>query len=297
MKSVWPNDDGSALLLQEMFGYLLTPETKLQAMFFLIGPKRSGRGTIGRVLQELVGRRNTTWPSLRKMGGQFGLQALIAKQLALVGDLQLGPRADLDAIVEDLLKITGEDSVTVDRKHKEAWEGRLSVRFVVMSNKVPRLPNESGALAARLIPLKFTISHAGKEDRDLGDRLHAELPGILNWAIEGWRRLRERGRFVLPEASKEVLQEFADAASPPIAFAREKCLVDPGVRIEKAALYAAWCAWCRDQGRLPGTAAEFGRDLLAAMGEKVIESRPWIGGSRVYCYSGICLAEDDPLFK
>jgi P4 family phage/plasmid primase-like protien len=303
---IWPEDQGSINTLQEMMGYLLTPETRLQAMFLLCGPPRSGRGTIGRVLRELVGPQNTCSPSLGKIGTPFGLEPLIAKQLALVGDLQLGSKTDVAALVEDLLRITGEDSISVNRKQKTAWEGRLAVRFVIMTNEVPRLPNASGALAARLVPLRFTKSWLGKEDRELDGRLRVELPGILNWAVEGWRRLRVRGHFLLPDASQEVLQEFADAASPVSAFVREECVVAPNASIEKTALYEAWCRWCVRRGRPAGTAETFGHELLAAMGERARSGRPRVNGKRLYTYEGIDLAPqpaavppaeaDDPIF-
>lgn len=40
--------------LQEMFGYLLSGDTSAQKMFMLVGPKRGGKGTIGRVLHSVA---------------------------------------------------------------------------------------------------------------------------------------------------------------------------------------------------------------------------------------------------
>ncbi len=72
---------------------------------------------------------------------------------------------------------------------------------MLISNELPWLTDASGALVSRLVILRFTESFYGREDQGLFDRLVAELPGILLWAMEGWRRLRERGHFVQPKTA------------------------------------------------------------------------------------------------
>ena len=92
----------------------------------------------------------------------------------------------------------------------------------------PRTPvPEQRLQRRRLILLTLTESFYGKEDLNLKDRLHAELPGILNWSIEGWKRLRERGHFKQPKSSRDLVQELEDLASPISAFIRDCCDLDP----------------------------------------------------------------------
>jgi len=93
-----------------------------------------------------------------------------------------------------------------------------------------------------------------------------ELPGIANWAIEGWKLLQERGRIESPESSRESIEELCDLGSPVSAFVRDCCQVGNGYEAERGALYQAWCAWCEAEGRNhPGTTESFGRDLRAAV--------------------------------
>jgi len=84
----------------------------------------------------------------------------------------------------------------VDRKHQEPVTGKLLTRLMILTNELPRLGDASGALSGRMIVLRMSESFYGREDIALTDKLLAERPGILLWAIEGWRRLRERGRFI-----------------------------------------------------------------------------------------------------
>ena len=95
---------------------MLSADTSQQKMLLIVGPKRSGKGTIGRVLQALLGHSNVVGPTLASLQTNFGLAPLIGKPLAIISDARLGGRSDQASIAERLLSISGEDAVTIDRK-------------------------------------------------------------------------------------------------------------------------------------------------------------------------------------
>jgi putative DNA primase/helicase len=265
LKSVWPNDPDSIATLQEWFGYCLLPDTRQQKILALIGPKRAGKDTIGRVLSNLVGTDNTAGPTLASLASAFGLAPLIGKPLAIVSDARITGRTDSGIIIERLLTISGEGRVTIDRKYLEAWTGKLTTRFVLISNELPRLTDASGALASRLVILRLTESFYGKEDKGLFNRLVPELPGILLWAIQGWRRLQQRGHFLQPESGATLVEAMEELSSPILAFTRDLCEIGPGKEIECKILFARWQNWCDGVGRREyGTIQSFGKDLAAA---------------------------------
>jgi len=291
LQTIWPNDPQAIETLQEIFGLCLTAETKYQKAFLIVGPKRSGKGTIARVLTQVLGAANVCGPTLSGLATNFGLQPLIGKRLAIISDARLGGKADAQVIVERLLAITGEDALTIDRKFRDAWTGRLDVRFLLLTNELPRLTDSSGALAGRLIILTMTRSFYGKEDLGLGARLTRELPGILPWAIAGWQRLTARGYFVPPKSSEDAMRDLADLGSPISAFLRDRCIVGPGYSVRVDELYSSWCRWCEDQGRdHPGTKATFGRDLSAAVpGLKVTQHEDEKTKVRHRYYNGVTM--------
>lgn len=291
--AVFPDADATALL-QEWFGYYLLPDTSQEKMLLMVGPPRSGKGTIQKVLTELVGRTNVCAPSIKSLGGNFGLQPMIGKQVAFLSDIRIGSGSDRAAITETLLRITGRDDVTADRKNKEAWTGRLAVRFFIATNEMPSLSDNSPALANRFVPLILERSFLGKEDPTLADRLIKELPGILNWSLVGWRRLRDRGHFSLPAASKEAIGEIMELGSPVAAFIRDTCHVAPGHRVEKERLFAAWQRWCEANNLAPGRMEHFARSLRAVTSHQVDSARPSIDGQRTYVFEGISLAPEPP---
>jgi putative DNA primase/helicase len=287
LNELFPGDAAAQSTLQEITGLALTGDTSHQKIFLLVGPKRSGKGTIGHVFRELVGRENAASPTMASLGTQFGLWPLIDRRIAIVPDARLDGR-DSRKTVENLLSISGEDALTIDRKYLEHWTGRLSVRFLILTNELPRFADASGALASRFVILNLTNSFYGKEDLDLKRKLFAELPGILNWALEGLDRLRKRGRFEMPESSRAALQQMEDLASPIAAFVRERCDLGHSLRVEKPRLYREWQRWCEGQGEKPDTARIFGRNLTAAFSGV----RPGHSSS-TKLYTGIALKGDD----
>ncbi len=295
LREVWPDDPASIDTLQEWFGYLLTPDTRQQKILFLLGPRRGGKGTITRVLRELVGPANVAGPTLGSLSTNFGLWPLLGKSVAIVSDARLSGRSDSAVITERLLSISGEDALTVDRKHRVPLTAKLNARFVIVSNELPRLGDASGALSGRLILLRLTRSWFGCEDHHLFDRLRGELPGILLWAVAGWRRLRDRGRFVQPQSAAELVEEMEDLSSPVGAFVRERCRIVLGERVEVGELYREWRSWCETHGRKePGTEETFGRDLRAAV-PSIGKARPRTPEGRLHFYTGIRFRRDsDP---
>lgn len=288
---LWPNDIAAVSLLQEWAGYLLLPDTSQQKIALLIGPRRSGKGTIGRILARLVGISNTCAPTLASLGTNFGLQPLLGKTLALISDARLSARTDAAIVVERLLSLSGEDAQTVDRKHISPVTTRLPVRFMILTNELPRLQDTSGALVGRLLILRMTESWYGREDVTLTDRLLSELSGILLWALEGWRRLRQRGHFLQPASAQSLLQQLENLSSPVGEFLRERCSVGPAQKVFVSDLYRAWRLWCESKGREATTEQTFGRDLHAAVPDLDV-TQPRVGGSRMRQYVGVGLRDD-----
>ena len=291
LNELWLEDMASQATLQEWIGYLLTPRTNLQKIFMIVGPKRSGKGTIGRVIRMLLGDRNVCGPTLSNMAEQFGLSILIGKSAAIIADARIGGRTDTATVTERLLSISGEDTLSIPRKYLPDWNGKLPTRFMIMTNELPRIEDVSGALASRFIVLTLSQSFYGREDHGLIEKFIPELPGILLWALEGWDRLQDRGRFIQPNSAAELIQQFEDLGSPIGAFLRECCEVGSGFEVLQSRLFEAWKSWCEENGREhPGNVQMFGRNLRAAV-PWLRESQPRVAGTRLRYYQGIRLRE------
>lgn len=288
LTQVWPDDPDSITALQEWFGYVLSGRTDQQKILLVVGPSRSGKGTIARVLKELVGKENLAGPTLAGLGTNFGLSTLVGKPLAVISDARLSGN-DNSQVVERLLTISGEDTIDVDRKYRQPWTGKLPTRLVILSNELPHFGDSSGVIARRFVVLNTRVSWLGKEDPTLTDRLTAEMPGILNWALEGLARLQRTRRITEPPSSREAVTTMQDTSSPTSAFVRERCTTGPTHSVPVDTLWAAWQEWAEDNGVKRGTKQVFGRNLLSVV-PQLNRSRPRDAyGQRMATYNGITL--------
>ena len=84
LDELWEGETETIGALQELFGYLVSGDTRQQKMALLVGPKRAGKGTINRVLTRMIGPHNVAGPTLASLGTNFGLQDLIGKPVAVI---------------------------------------------------------------------------------------------------------------------------------------------------------------------------------------------------------------------
>jgi putative DNA primase/helicase len=262
LASLW-DDEESHLTLQEIFGYLLTLDTSYQKAFMIVGPERSGKGTIARIITTIIGEQWVASPALAAFGREFGIEDLVGKTLATISDARLDIGVSAGLLAENLLRITGEDYITIPRKYLKAWAGKLPVRFLLLTNELPHFRDPSGALPHRFIVLRTLKSFRHVEDLTLERRLKSELPGILNWSIEGLIRLRERGRFVQPKVGVEAADHLAEIANPLASFVDEACVLGSNCEILFSGLYKNYVEWCKSKGIKPSYDSIFSRDLRA----------------------------------
>ena len=289
LDQLWPSDRESVQCLQTWFGLMLTPSTQYQKALLLVGPKRSGKETVARVLRRLVGPANVCAPTLGSLAANFGLAPLLGKSVAIISNARLSGRTDQSAVVERLLTITGEDALSIDRKYQTAVTTKLPTRFMLLTNELPKLADVSGALSSRFIILTLTESWYGKEDHGLTDRLLPELPSILLWAIRGWELLRDQGRLIQPESGRELVQELDDLSSPIGAFVRDRCVVGAEHTVAVDTLFEHWKQWCEASGKgHHGDKATFGRNLRASV-TSIRHRQSRDGFSRSYVYEGIAI--------
>lgn len=303
VEQVFGHDPTAVETLQEIMGYLLTQDTSLQKMFFILGKRRSGKGTIARVITALLGAHNVISPTLASLvRSDFGLQQLIGRQAAIFADAAFtGSRKDQVEVVEHLKRISGEDWISINRKNKDYWSGRLTTRLLLMANGMPTLSDNSHAFAGRAIILQTGQSFYGREDPCLTDRLLTELPGVMNWALEGLARLRARApapHFRQPESGEQALQALRDVTSPISVFVRE--VLETGsteeYKIPVKRCYALWERWCTENGHPPGSKQQLSNNLDEYL-DSIYTRRVGPRDSQIWHYVGIREANPDRAFS
>jgi len=301
LDSIWPPPPDTTTthpaqdLLQEWFGYVLSGRTDFQKMMLLNGPTRGGRGTIGRVLTALLGEGNVAGLRLDDLGENFGMAHLIGKPLAIVGDERFSGRR-MSEVVSALLMITGEDPIPVNRKRRDRWNGKLPTRLMLFSNELQKLSDASAAIIGRILVLRMTESWLGREDIGLLDRLLGELPGILNWALEGLRWLIANGKFTEDPGAAEIVAQMTALASPMRTYVEENCVVGKDLETNTAALYHDHCAWRKANGHMAIANNTFGASLRAAFPHIIVKKTTRPDRSQFRVYVGIRLRTPRDVF-
>jgi len=272
-------------LLQQYMGYCLSKDVKYQKALVLVGKSRSGKGTIAKVLESLIGEENTTGFSLNDLDNQFGLGKLLNKQLAVIGEIQIGKKSDIQAIIERLKSIVGDDTVSIDIKHEDSISVKLKAKFLFQTNTMPNLKDSSGAVAQRLLFISHTKSFEKNNDPNLINKLLVELPGIANWAIDGLKQLTQQNEFIEGINHDATIAGFERSSCPVKSFVCEKCVVHNSLNagdipdknltnelvwIEKDQLYLSYCHWVSENEieTIPNTTFFFKQlyDLFPKMG-------------------------------
>jgi putative DNA primase/helicase len=267
LDELWGDDQESKDQLHEFMGLCLTLDTSFHKILLIVGPTRSGKGTIFRIMRVILGAENIAAPTTDSLVHRFGLQPLLGKPLAIIGDARFSGR-DIQIVIERLLTLTGDDAITVDRKNRDPVSVLLPTRFMIGANEMPRLPDNAGAIANRIQPLQLTRSFLGHEDRGLDTALAQEKAGILALMIEGLRRLYRQG-FTEPAYQKALIQDLEELGSPIRPFIRERCVLGADQQVTITALWSAWLKWCSDQDQQQpfSTSSVFGRSLRSCCPE------------------------------
>ena len=266
VESLWPGDEPQAQHLAEWMGYLLTPDRSQQKMLLLVGASGSGKGTIARVIRQLVGAGNCAAPTVDSLSGEFGVAPLIGKSVAIFGDAKFDKKTPMATLTGRIMNITGEDVLTINRKNRDHFTARLNTRFVMLANDMPDFGAAAREMTRRWSILTFSESFIGREDTQLDRKLQAELPGIFNWAVEGWTRFKARGHFAETEAGREVADEMLALGSPVSAFVKSRCRTGAMYTTPMKPLFDEWKRYCGASNILDvGSVNRFARDIRACV--------------------------------
>jgi putative DNA primase/helicase len=210
------NDKDLFDYMQQVMGSCLEGRPGLRSFYFIFGPKGTGKSTFIRVLEALLGpyQAATDFSSLTE--GRFGANPGSASpHLAMLKGKRMVSAAEargtkqLDAA--RIKQLIGGDIITARFLHQDLFEFRFEATLIMSGNDMPRIVGDD-SIWDKFKPFPF-LHEIEAEDPDFEEReLLPELSGILNFAIEGLRRLRaSRYRLAEPKAVTDARSaEFAE---------------------------------------------------------------------------------------
>ena len=278
-------------LLQEFIGYCLLPTTELERWGFFYGRPRAGKTLILDVLRSFRDEAASGSLELHKLAGEFAASPFLGKRLLITDET---PTKIPNASVAEtfLLRVIGNGRHNVSIKYRDAVDGaHIPAKVIMASNSLPRFSNVGNSLFNKLLPIEFKVSHEGNENPSIKRDILKEKAGIAVWAMEGARRLLERGHFVLPESSAELLRTYQLSANPLLSFVYTRCTLGPNLSCTSTDLYREYCNWC-DENDLDDAKLNdvwFARTLLGESGLGLSKVRKVIGGTKITTYQGLTI--------
>lgn len=232
--------------LQMWFGYLLTDDTSQQKMAIISGNPRSGKGTIMRIITRMLGDENCAAPSLDNLAKDVHLYDMSHKMAAVMNDVSDPSPSIRNTVVRNIKSIVGEDDISVDRKYLNSVKVRIRARLNMTCNALPNITESSSAMLDRGLFFYTPRSHSGNEDIGLTDRLYLEMPGIINWAMDGLRKLQAVGKLRNHPCMDERIKVFKAVTSPLDSFMNEELILRKDAYVTLADVFKRYRSWAID---------------------------------------------------
>lgn len=159
---------------------------------------------------------------------------------------------------------TGGDAITARYLYKDTFEFVPRFKIWLASNYKPTVKGTDTGVWRRMKLIPFTVTvPPDQRDKHLEEKLRAELPGILNWAVAGcieW----QSGGLCDPKLISDAVQEYRDDMDVVGTWLREHCVPDPDATIPFGTTYKFFKAWCEENYNFAYTKKRFGQHLAAA---------------------------------
>ncbi|PFW04145.1 DNA primase [Bacillus thuringiensis] len=239
--------------MQRLIGYSLTGDISEQIMMFLVGGGSNGKSTFINTIKDLMGdfgrqAKSDTFIKKKESGANNDIARLVGSRFVSAIESEEGEKL-ADSFVK---QITGGEPVLARFLRQEFFEFIPEFKVFFTTNHKPIIGGLDEGIWRRVKLIPFNLSlPAHKRDKRLPEKLSLEMPGILNWAIEGCMKWQQDG-LKEPKVVAEATGKYKDDMDILAPFLDEVCYVDEreneSVMIEAKELYNTYERWCFNSG-------------------------------------------------
>ncbi|MEC5229989.1 phage/plasmid primase, P4 family [Bacillus inaquosorum] len=276
--------------MQKAIGYSLTGDTTEQVMFFLFGNGRNGKSTFINTVQQLLGDygRQTNSDTFIKKKNDSSINNDIAR-LDGARFVSAVESEEGQQLSESLVKqITGGEKMSARFLRQEYFEFIPEFKVFFTTNHKPIVKGSDEGIwrRIRLVPFTVTIPKE-KVDKKLPQKLAAEMPGILRWAVEGCLKWQKDG-LKEPEVIRKATEGYREDMDILAPFLAEKCVIHQAAKIEAKELYKEYKDWCyeNDDVELKNRAFYRQLEIRGFKKEKGAKNKTFIHGLTLNKYAG-----------
>ena len=266
-----PDCDDVIRHFYEVIGYILHPEKSPAKWFLLRGNGSDGKTTQMKIISALLGSAVLPESIERFSSGSFAdshaTSSLVGKLLVYDDDL------NKNIVLPDgtLKKLSEDGQITANPKGYQPFTFTKVCTVVMCCNGTPKTKDISKGFRRRAMVIPFDRGFT-KEEQDptiLKYIIKNELSGVLNKALEGLKRLKQRGYFQEPISCKEAKNSWLDSANSTAGFIRDCVEITKQYTTDKVSLndlYMAYCNYCEEQNYLHVTAKNSFKESCMELG-------------------------------
>lgn len=233
-------------IMQEFFGDCLQRSYSYKRAIMCVGERDTGKSQLLNLLDLFLGKENTSNVSLYELcTDRFASIELYGKLANLCAELDPQEISHIDRF----LSLTGGDWQSGQKKFQDRFKFKSYAKLIFSCNKIPDAKNKNEAFYVRWIVIVFSNQIPFEEqieDYYKTITTEEELSGLLNWALEGLDRLKEKHGYSEHKSLEEVKDLMQKGSNPIREFVDQYIIVDPTGEIEKQELYLSYVEFCKN---------------------------------------------------
>jgi putative DNA primase/helicase len=283
LQEIFNSDDDLIGYLQRLAGRCLTGDVSEQALHIFWGTGANGKSTLLNVLLEMLGpdygMKAPTELLMARRGEAHPTERadLFGKRLMVCAETEEGRRL-AEAFVKEL---TGGDRIRARRMREDFWEFMPTHKVILCTNHKPAIRGTDHAIWRRVRLVPFTVTFAeDQQDKQLPEKLRAELPGILAWAVEGCLEWQRSG-MQTPKSVLVATEEYRTGEDTLAQWLAQCCKIHDTYRQKASELYVSYHAWCEQGGERPRSQRVFGEAMTERGFKRMTSNGVWYLGVRL----------------
>ena len=241
-----PEQEEKTKLIKQFCGYCLSSSMLYDRALFMVGDGGNGKSTFIDTIGMVLGPDATSHIDLESLYDKYGFNGLIGKRLNIIEEVHGNYYQS-----NKLKKLISGEAVTIDKKYKDMFTFRPQVKFVFSVNMLPRVDDTSTGTERRILAVQFLNNYRDNPNLALRSSmglLAQELPGILNWMIEGAIDLSNDKKFVITNEQIRMLDEYREENSSVEGFLSQCISLNEFTSIDAPFLYEEYKIWSMSDG-------------------------------------------------
>jgi putative DNA primase/helicase len=249
---IFEGDEDTVKTVQELYGYVFYRKAPvpIEKMFIFYGEGRNGKSVMLDLLEMLVGSQNVASVMMSDLRDQNMRIQLYQKWVNVVAETPTKRAIEADLVK----KIVSGDLISARRIYQPVMDFRPFAKHFISANILPQIDEQTEAMRRRIMVIPFNHDFRDDQSRqpkpELQEAFQREMPGILNWALEGLRRLKERNWILYTSpAIEDATREYLESSNSVKRFLKERC-VYTGKEKDRwtySEFYSAYLTFCEDR--------------------------------------------------